>query len=310
MKPEPGYLGRSAERDVAIDVDRPCLDCGYNLRGLRSGGRCPECGSPISRTTRGDAPLSRMPLSVIRAFRGASWLAVGCVAAVAGSSWFAFFGSAPPVVVRAVVISAGLGWFVAMFLLTPAIPVPQAISRGFTEAGVTRRIARWAQLGWLLAAGALIAPSMWSGSALAAAATGAFYTGVLIGTVGMVAMAVMMERLAEWTRDTTAEWMFQWFQWALPILVIMQLVPMILPLLSFVLSLVALIGVLLFPIGMLLLTKSITLSAIHWGEDQARDHRRAERRARERAELAARLDAMDRAREQTPHPGAQGGERG
>ena len=34
-----------------IHEDRPCADCGYNLKGLRLNGRCPECGAPISPNT-------------------------------------------------------------------------------------------------------------------------------------------------------------------------------------------------------------------------------------------------------------------
>jgi hypothetical protein len=30
------------------------MQCGYNLRGLREDGRCPECGHPITDSTRGD----------------------------------------------------------------------------------------------------------------------------------------------------------------------------------------------------------------------------------------------------------------
>ena len=30
-----------------IEHDEPCGECGYNLRGVRYGGVCPECGSPI-----------------------------------------------------------------------------------------------------------------------------------------------------------------------------------------------------------------------------------------------------------------------
>jgi uncharacterized repeat protein (TIGR04138 family) len=28
---------------IEVDFDEPCEKCGYNLRGLRVGGKCPEC---------------------------------------------------------------------------------------------------------------------------------------------------------------------------------------------------------------------------------------------------------------------------
>lgn len=37
-----------------IDVDILCIHCGYNLRGLRSDGRCPECGGAIADSMRGE----------------------------------------------------------------------------------------------------------------------------------------------------------------------------------------------------------------------------------------------------------------
>lgn len=33
-----------------VEPDCPCRGCGYNLRGLRFDGNCPECASPVSRT--------------------------------------------------------------------------------------------------------------------------------------------------------------------------------------------------------------------------------------------------------------------
>jgi uncharacterized repeat protein (TIGR04138 family) len=35
--------------DVALtNGDLPCVECGYNLRGLASDGRCPECGADVA----------------------------------------------------------------------------------------------------------------------------------------------------------------------------------------------------------------------------------------------------------------------
>jgi len=33
------------EREIAHDAH--CHRCGYNLRGLKPSGRCPECGAPV-----------------------------------------------------------------------------------------------------------------------------------------------------------------------------------------------------------------------------------------------------------------------
>ncbi len=37
-----------------IAEDRPCIHCGYNLRGLTPHGQCPECGERISGSLRGN----------------------------------------------------------------------------------------------------------------------------------------------------------------------------------------------------------------------------------------------------------------
>src|SRR4051812_31379699 len=38
-----------------VDSDLSCRNCGYNLRGLKCDGHCPECGGWIAFTVRGDA---------------------------------------------------------------------------------------------------------------------------------------------------------------------------------------------------------------------------------------------------------------
>jgi len=42
-----------AEGRHVLVVDVPCIQCGYNLRGLDRETVCPECGGAIERTLRG-----------------------------------------------------------------------------------------------------------------------------------------------------------------------------------------------------------------------------------------------------------------
>lgn len=39
-----------AEQSKDIETDLSCSKCSYNLKGLQSGGNCPECGQPIEQT--------------------------------------------------------------------------------------------------------------------------------------------------------------------------------------------------------------------------------------------------------------------
>lgn len=42
--------GSSQVTDGVISADTPCQRCSYNLRGLSSEGRCPECGQAVGET--------------------------------------------------------------------------------------------------------------------------------------------------------------------------------------------------------------------------------------------------------------------
>lgn len=73
---------RKAIEGRQIEPDLSCDRCGYNLRGLRYGGRCPECGLPIQLPDWSRDSLSAAPIADIRKLRLGIWATVACLPAL------------------------------------------------------------------------------------------------------------------------------------------------------------------------------------------------------------------------------------
>ncbi len=92
-QPESTNGRRIVTADETIVADVPCINCGYNLRGLNAEGRCPECGRSIPEM----AKLARKELAIDRFKSGIPFL----IWALAGLVPFvlavvaAFSGSVP-----------------------------------------------------------------------------------------------------------------------------------------------------------------------------------------------------------------------
>ena len=65
-----------------IISDVICRRCGYNLRGLREAGRCPECGTPIGLSTHGDLLRFADPAWVEKLALGIKYMLWGILVAV------------------------------------------------------------------------------------------------------------------------------------------------------------------------------------------------------------------------------------
>jgi hypothetical protein len=71
-----------ARTSIADDI--PCCKCGYNLRGLETGSRCPECSTAVSTSLRGDSLFYGDPVWVNRLARGATLINAGLVVGILG----------------------------------------------------------------------------------------------------------------------------------------------------------------------------------------------------------------------------------
>ena len=58
--------------------DTPCLNRGYNLRGLHESARCPECAAAASKSLRGDFLCYSNPHWIRTVARGAALTSAGC----------------------------------------------------------------------------------------------------------------------------------------------------------------------------------------------------------------------------------------
>ena len=67
----------------AVDLrknDVTCLNCGYNLRGLSESGNCPECGTPVWRSLRGNLLIFSAPEYLAMLNRGLLCILIAVIA--------------------------------------------------------------------------------------------------------------------------------------------------------------------------------------------------------------------------------------
>ena len=283
---------RSAMQGEVIDDDKLCDQCGYNVRGLRYGGACPECGTPIVMRLEGDLAFHEMPLPLIKRFRVNSWIATFSVAGFVGLLVFGrnLAGLGVPASTLTVVF-IGL-WIYAVWRLTPVLDQPQAAAHGFSREGRLRLAARWLQLGWVAAALSLPLGVLFSRSTFALGLfTTLFFVGLGVGLLGLVCLIMFLRRFAGWVGDEFAEKAFHLAVWGNLIMIplaflflsmISGLGPfliIILPVFGLPIAAVLLASLLAFPVGLLSLSRSVDWSVVHCRREAERARALRERMA-------------------------------
>lgn len=159
--------------ELQIELDIPCSHCGYNLKGLKTGGRCPECRAWIisgvmrDKLVYASAPiLRRLHLGAVLV----QWACIGlivatlaCLVIVCVGSVFAAFR--PPTIMFALLFvlvagtplfAGGLG-FVGWFLLTTPEPGRNDDEHGERVRRLVRAAACVAAISWIAMHGPILA---------------------------------------------------------------------------------------------------------------------------------------------------------
>jgi len=271
------------ESPRTIDEDRACDNCGYNLRGLKTSGRCPECGTPIRRrrSTATERDFCDLPPSTIRRLTPGFYLATLSVLGIALLAAGGFFWSWPAKLFIAVALGCAFTWFIALWLMTVPIELPGGTNRGFARSSRLRLAARWLQLGWFVQAGAvwLDVTSAAPGPALRIIGG----AGNLAGVIGIILLAYLLANFAEWVRDDFAEKCFNFTFGGLAIVTPLML--LVIPFFkTFLPAFIVLVliawffwfgSVIAFPLGLWSLSRSLAWAVYHSKQKLARQLRDA-----------------------------------
>jgi len=182
-----------AVAEAVIGDDTPCINCGYNLRGLVPSGLCPECGSPINRSVHGDFLRYSDPAWLNKLLLGVTlmlWnMLLGlCLGFSAGIGAVLMGGAGPFLMIAVQCLAGGLG-ILAIYLLTAQEPRTALSEDPVTWRKALRFCTVTAFVGQLLIQlGATMGPHLWL--------IGTGYLICLTGVVAYIGQFIYLRRFA------------------------------------------------------------------------------------------------------------------
>lgn len=196
-----------------------CERCGYPRRGLPPSRPCPECGfqSRSPRRRRGvPREVKDLPGSLVRRVRRAAWIAAA--AAVASLAWrgagLVGVGPSDPGIAAAIGVTLESLWAAGVFLFAAPIDDPEAVTRGLGARSSLRRAARFLQLGWPIAMAAERSRAIVPGSPLDPVLEWTALAAWGVGGAGLIVLALLLIRWAEWMQDEQSEKWSRLFLWS------------------------------------------------------------------------------------------------
>lgn len=104
----------------ALAADCMCRHCGYNLRGLHESGRCPECGTPVGASIRGDLLQFADPQWVEKVARGLTIIMWMILVGYVFGLLISFLGLVSPAAFAILgLATASLSYYGAWLMTTP-----------------------------------------------------------------------------------------------------------------------------------------------------------------------------------------------
>lgn len=302
-------MRRSAKVDEAelaiIAEDRTCRRCGYNLRGLKLAGVCPECGAKIAKKApkipRFKDQMIEAPLKWLTRFMHAAFLML-LGGPVTGAAYL-IAGLAESVIAWSIAAGASVVWCVGVVMATGPRPAMAGIVEAPEVEWLYRRTAaRLMQGFWVLGAVIGLVLSVGSRAGMGAFGLGAVIGCALVGVAGFGPLYLHLMNLAHWASDTELAQKFRVLTWYAPLggLAVMGFslvarVGAVGGLMGVLLTAAALTGLVIMPLGMQFFAQWNLWRTARWAVMnhitlKARDERLMQR-ARRAAEQAARTAA-------------------
>jgi len=195
--------------------DATCSHCKYSLRGLRSGGRCPECGTPIAfrrRRHRLDDHLTDAFPHYLKTLAVGCWLMFAGALLTGGLLMLTRAASSPAFAAAAG--TTGVFWWVGVWIVTRPRETPTIPRAELEQEWLRFRwIARFSQIGWAVSGVAMCGLIFATRAAITSAAMNVLpytptasvrsfeslaYLGNFAGLIGLIPLCVILAGLADW----------------------------------------------------------------------------------------------------------------
>lgn len=228
---DPRELKRATRTYVdVIETDRLCVQCRYNLRGLPTNGKCPECGRPIHGARSGAGfrrfsdNLAQAPLFYLKTLAVGAWLtAISGVVLLVSLHMTREMKRMDSAIIASL---AAVVWWVGVFIVTGPRAFGDYTLRDEALDGpilrVANRVVNAAWLGagvsWVVVFRAPLASRLEEYAEIAAGGC------TLVGICGLVTLGLQMAALCDWAGDSKLSERFRGTAWILGASVLLSVV--------------------------------------------------------------------------------------